>query len=97
MGVVNLELRLALLGALGAIQTPRIPPVEIAAFYDAGLTWTSRNNPFFLGGSRSEVTSYGGSLRFNILGFAVGQLSYVRPNDRPLKDWHWEFSLIPGF
>jgi hypothetical protein len=50
-----------------------------------------------LGGSRSEVTSYGGSLRFNILGFAVGQLSYVRPNDRPLKDWHWEFSLIPGF
>jgi hypothetical protein len=43
------------------------------------------------------VTSYGSSLRVNILGFAIAQISLVHPNQRPVKGWHWEFSLLPGF
>jgi hypothetical protein len=33
----------------------------------------------------------------NLLGFAIAQISFVHPNDRPAKGWMWEFSLLPGF
>jgi hypothetical protein len=71
--------------------------VETALFYDAGVAWTSDDEAEFLGGSRRPVSSYGGSLRVNLLGFAIAQFSLVHPNERPLKDWGWEFVLLPGF
>jgi len=55
------------------------------------------NQANFLGGSRRPVTSYGTSLRVNLLGFAIGQISLVHPNQRPEKGWSWEFSFLPGF
>jgi outer membrane protein assembly factor BamA len=97
IAVVNAEARVPLLGALGVIPSRAVPPVEAALFYDAGIAWRSTEKASFLGGSRKAVKSYGGSLRFNLLGFAIGQLSYVRPLDRPRDKWHWEFSFIPGF
>jgi Tol biopolymer transport system component len=98
LGVANFEARVPVLGALGILNTPYLPPVETAAFYDAGIAWFSDDDAtIFRSGGRNPVTSYGLSLRVNILGFAVGQISYVRPQDRPLKSWHWEFALIPGF
>jgi hypothetical protein len=97
IAVGNLETRLQLLGPLGVISSPSLPPVELAPFYDAGVAWTSLQKASFLGGTRHPVTSYGTSLRFNILGYAIGQLSYVHPNDRPLKHSYWEFDLLPGF
>jgi hypothetical protein len=97
LAVANAELRMPLFGALGVIRTPGAPPVETALFYDAGVAWTSRDGASFLGGSRRPVTSYGSSLRVNLLGFAIAQISYVHPNDRPSKRWVWEFSLLPGF
>jgi len=85
-------------GALGVIRTPSIPPVEAALFYDAGVAWTSADKASFLGGSRRPVSSYGSSLRINLLGFAIGQISLVHPNNRPdARRWSWEFSLLPGF
>lgn len=97
ISVANLELRFPLLGPLGMISKDFLP-VEIAPFFDAGLAWTSDNGPAFAtDGMRHVVTSHGASLRINILGFAVGQVSLVHPNDRPLKNWIWEFSLVPGF
>jgi outer membrane protein assembly factor BamA len=75
-----------------------VPPVETALFYDAGVAWTSADKARFLGGSRSIVSSYGASLRINLLGFAIGQISLVHPNDRlNNRNWSWEFSLLPGF
>jgi outer membrane protein assembly factor BamA len=97
LAVANVEVRVPMLGFLGVIPSRSLPPVEAALFYDAGAAWRSTGKPNFLGGDRKPVTSYGSSLRFNILGFAVGQLSYVHPNSRPLRDWRWEFSFIPGF
>ncbi len=97
ISVANLELRVPLLGPLGLI-TKDFLPVEIAPFFDAGVAWTSKNGPAFAtDGSRHVVTSHGASLRVNLMGFAVGQISLVHPNDRPLKNWIWEFSLVPGF
>jgi Tol biopolymer transport system component len=90
IAVANAEIRLPIFGALGVVRSPNAPPVEASLFYDAGWAWVS-------GGPRRPVTSYGTSLRVNLLGFAIGQLSLAHPNHRPAKGWTWEFSLLPGF
>jgi hypothetical protein len=97
IAVANVEARTPLLGALGVIPSRSFPPAEIALFYDAGYAWKRAQNASLLQTPNDPVSSYGASLRFNILGFAVGQLSYVHPMDRPLKKWLWQFSLVPGF
>src|SRR5688572_4144399 len=97
VAVANAEVRMPLFGPLGVVRSPKVPPVEAALFFDAGVAWTSANRANFLGGSRRPVTSHGASLRVNLLGFAIGQLSLVHPNDRPGHGWSWEFSLLPGF
>jgi dipeptidyl aminopeptidase/acylaminoacyl peptidase len=97
LAVGNVELRLPLLGPLGVIHSPSIPPLELAGFFDAGVAWRQEEKASFLGGSRKAVTSFGPALRLNLLGFAVGELAFVHPNDRPNKGWYWQFSLQPGF
>ena len=97
VAVANLETRTPLLGPLGVIPSRPVPPVELAFFYDAGYAWKSVQTANLVGFKPDVVRSTGTSLRFNILGFAVGQLSYVHPLDRPLKKWLWQFSLVPGF
>lgn len=97
IAVANAEARVPLLGFLGVIPSRQVPPVELALFYDAGIAWTGAEKANFLGGPRKPVTSFGASLRVNILGFAIGQISYAHPQDRPARSWVWEFSLIPGF
>jgi hypothetical protein len=97
IAVANAELRVPILGMLGLIHSPGVPPVETALFYDAGAAWTRGDKVNFLGGSRRPVTSYGATVRVNILGFAIGEINYAHPNDRPAKRWVWEFNLSPGF
>jgi WD40 repeat protein len=95
--VANAELRLPLLGSYAAIPTRRVPPVEAAVFYDTGAAWRKNETiPFFQTNSRHLVQSYGTTLRVNILGIAIGQMSYVYPMDRG-RGWHLEFGLTSGF
>ena len=58
-------------------------PVEIGVFADAGVAWTGDIKPGFLGGERDWARSVGATLRFNAFGYAIGELDYVRPLDRP--------------
>jgi hypothetical protein len=97
MAVGNAELRVPILGGLGLIPSRGYPPVELAPFYDVGVAW-KKDEPlrFAQNGTRDFVRSYGLTLRANALGFAIIQLSYVRPVDRP-RGWHWEFAFQPGF
>jgi hypothetical protein len=95
--VANAEVRMPVFGALGVVRSPKVPPVEAALFFDAGVAWTSFDKASFLGGSRRPVTSHGASLRVNLLGFAIAQMNLAHPNDRPGRGWVWEFSLLPGF
>jgi Tol biopolymer transport system component len=97
MAVGNAELRVPILGVLGVIPSRGAPPVELAPFYDVGAAWR-KDEPlrFAESGARDWVRSYGMTLRANALGFAIIQLSYVRPMDRP-RGWHWEFAFQPGF
>jgi Tol biopolymer transport system component len=97
VAIGNVELRMPVFGALGAVYSPMVPPIEAAAFYDVGVAWTDAEEARFLGGDRGGVSSYGGSLRINLLGFAVAEISYVHPNQRPVKGWYWLFALQPGF
>jgi Omp85 superfamily domain/WD40-like Beta Propeller Repeat len=104
--VVNAELRFPLFRALGLGFLPVwLPPIEAAVFYDAGLAWESgdalrwsRNatdNPSFV---RQPLTSWGFSVRANVLGFAVFRFDYTNPLSRPdTVPWYWTISLGPTF
>ena len=93
--VGNIELRFPLLRPFGRLYGPL--PVEVALFADGGVAWDREERPTFLGGTRDGVSSVGIGLRVNILGFAVGQLDFARPLQRPQKDWVIQFNLTPGF
>ena len=94
----NLELRFPLLGVLGlGSGFYGYFPIELGFFYDAGVTWTNDNKPWFLGGNRDAVSSYGAAIRVNLFGYAVGEVDYVLPINRPNVGWLWEFNLTEGF
>lgn len=97
--VANAELRFPLLGLLGLGDGYYgFLPIEAALFYDAGVTWTGFEGTRLLSnGPRELVTSAGITLRMNLFGYAIGQLDYVRPFQRPQRDWMIRLSLTPGF
>jgi hypothetical protein len=72
-------------------------PLELALFADAGVAWTSTEAPSFAGGPRDLARSVGAAARVNLLGFALLELNYVRPLDRPARGWLWQFNVVPGF
>ena len=71
--------------------------MELALFGDAGIAWARDRSPSFAGGDREWVRSAGIALRFNAFGYAIGEIDYVRPLDRPGRGWVWQFNLTPGF
>jgi outer membrane protein assembly factor BamA len=96
MLVGNIEFRFPLLRPFGVSDRMYGPiPVEVAFFLDGGVTWNRSERPFE--GLREPVTSGGISFRSNLLGFAIAQIDYARPFDRPGRGWVWGFSLTPGF
>ncbi len=93
----SVEARVPVFGARGLVPTPSVPPIEVAAFYDAGVAWDSNEDPSFLGGPRDIMRSYGASIRLSFFGQLVIGWNYVTPLDRPLQDSYWEFTIAPGF
>ena len=71
-------------------------PIECAFFYDAGVAWQNNSGLWVGGGPQKPITSAGVALRINLFGI-VGEVDYVHPNNRPQKDWLWQFNLMPGF
>ncbi|HSJ64437.1 MAG TPA: BamA/TamA family outer membrane protein [Gemmatimonadaceae bacterium] len=102
IGVVNLELRIPLFGTpeLGLLET-RFLPVEIAPFLDAGAAWTRSDGPKLEFSRKSlervPVVSAGVSTRLNLFGYAVIEIYYAHPFQRPEKGWHFGFNLAPGW
>lgn len=97
MLVANAELRFPLWGVLGGDNFYGPLPVEMAVFADGGVAWDNVSRPSLADGNREFVRSYGIAARANLLGFAVGEVAFVRPLDRPRDGWRWQFSLRPGF
>ena len=89
--VGNAELRFPLFGLLGLGDGYYgALPIEAALFYDAGMAWDQTRDG-------TVVTSAGATLRMNLFGFAIGQLDYVRPFQRPGVGWLVRLSLTQGF
>jgi outer membrane protein assembly factor BamA len=99
-------LRFPLFRALGLGFLPVwLPPMEAAVFYDAGMAWEDgdalrwsrgpSDNPSLV---RQPLTSWGFSIRANMLGFVVLRLDYTNPLNRPDSvPWYWTLSLGPTF
>lgn len=97
MLVGNVELRAPLFGLLhNELEYGRIP-IEVAAFFDAGVTWTTDSRPAFAGGTRDLLRSYGGAARVNILGFLILETAVSHPMDRLNSHWYWQIGLQQGF
>jgi outer membrane protein assembly factor BamA len=102
VGVANLEFRIPLLGArgLGLIESA-FPPLEIAPFFDAGVAWTGTSAPVWSSASnsadRTPVMSTGVTSRLNMFGFAILEVYYARPFQRPGRGGVWGFLLQPGW
>jgi hypothetical protein len=97
MLVSNVELRAPLIGLFRPSAMYGGVPVEVGLFADAGVAWDSTTKPSFAGGDRDWAKSVGATIRFNAFGFAVGEIDFVRPLDRPGRGWMWQFNFIPGF
>ena len=97
MGIASAELRVPLVGLFRPSAMYGGVPVEVGVFADAGKAWTSGADQIFPGSDHDWVRSVGAVLRFNAFGYAVGEIDYVRPLDRPGRGWMWQFNLTPGF
>jgi hypothetical protein len=95
--VGNLEVRAPLLGLFGKRNMYGPIPIEIGAFFDAGVAWDSLTKPAIFGGDRHMVKSTGLVARVNLFGFAVLQTDWAWPLDRPGKGSIFEFNLLAGF
>jgi Tol biopolymer transport system component len=98
VGVANAELRFPLYGLFRRGEFYGPIPVELAVFGDSGIAWGTTNLGGFRAGSDSKpASSVGMAARVNILGFAIAEIDYVRPLDRPGRGWLWQFNFVPGF
>ena len=109
--VFNIEPRLPLLGPLGVASRGPFPPVDLIAFFDAGLAWTNDQRPAFLGcedefrpdGSlekacnRRFVTSVGVGVRINLFGLILMEGDFVNPLQRENRGFFFQFIANGGF
>jgi Tol biopolymer transport system component len=95
VAIGNAELRFPLWGAFGGSGFYGPLPVEGAIFADAGIAFGGVDG--FPGVNEKWVKSVGAAIRANLFGFAVAEINYVRPLDRPGRGWIWQFNFMPGF
>ena len=96
VGIASAEFRFPLWGAFKRDQFYGPLPVEVGVFGDVGRAWGS-NSRTLTTGDHEPVASAGLLARVNLFGFAVAEVDYVRPLNRPGRGWLWQFNLIPGF
>ncbi len=97
VAIANAELRFPIWGAFGGNQFYGPLPIEGAFFTDAGIAWGRSERAGTPQGDSKPVVSVGAAIRVNILGFAVAEIDFVRPIDRPQRGWLWQFQFRPGF
>ena len=98
MLIANFELRFPLLGLFGiGPGYYGYLPLDFGFFYDAGFAWSRGEKISLFGGNQKAVSSYGLVLRMNLFGYAVGELDYVHPMERPGQKWLWQFDFVQGF
>ena len=100
VAVFNAELRFPIIRRFDIGSSFGLPPVDGLLFYDAGLAWSSGQNPH-LGNApagndpdldRYPLTSWGAGLRVNLFNLAILRWDYARPMVGGRKP-NWTFSL----
>lgn len=95
LAIANFEVRFPLLGLLHlGPGFYGVFPIETGVFYDLGSAWRRGDKVSFF---NDAVKSYGATARVNLLGYAVLEIDYVNPVDRPQKGWFWQFNFTAGF
>jgi hypothetical protein len=94
--VGNVEARAPLVGLFRGRLDYGGVPVDVFAFADTGVAWTSNTLPTTFGGTRNWVSSVGFGTRANVFGFMIVELNVVRPLNRQ-RGWLFTFGLAPGF
>ncbi|MBD3321923.1 MAG: BamA/TamA family outer membrane protein, partial [Chitinivibrionales bacterium] len=102
IAVGNLELRIPLLGIEGySLINFKYLPLDLAAFADGGVAWTSTEypEPEYTAPSRERipVASAGVSTRLNLLGALILQFYYAYPFQRTDDQWRFGWWLAPGW
>ncbi len=98
MLLANFEIRFPLLGALGiGSGFYGFLPLDFGVFLDAGTAWYNDQKPKYFGGNKKIVSSFGFLARLNLFGFAIIEIDFVHPFDRPDRKWLWQFSFTEGF
>ena len=72
-------------------------PIEGAFFADGGVAWGQSLRAGTLPGDNEPVFSVGAAVRVNVFNFAVAEIDFVKPLDRPTRGWMWQFQFRPGF
>jgi outer membrane protein assembly factor BamA len=97
VAIANAELRFPIWGAFGGTQFYGPLPIEGAFFADAGIAWGQSLRAGTLPGDHEPVVSLGAAIRINVFNFAVAEIDFVKPLDRPTRGWMWQFQFRPGF
>jgi len=97
VAIANAEFRFPLWGAFRRGEFYGPLPIEMALFSDAGVAWGQTDRFATTSSDRKPVSSGGVAARINVFGFAVAEIDYVRPFQRPGRGWVWQFNLMPGF
>ena len=85
--MANAELRVPIWGAFGGSQFYGPLPIEAAFFADGGVAWGQSLRAGTFPGDNKPIASVGAAIRDNVLGFAVAEIDFVRPFDRPTRGW----------
>ena len=99
--------RIPVLGPYGfGLISTRFLPLEISPFVDMGWAWRRGESPDFrivtgdearITGDRIPVFSTGISARTNLFGYAILEVYYAHPFQRPDRGAHFGFQLAPGW
>jgi outer membrane protein assembly factor BamA len=102
IGVASVEFRIPLFGTkqLGIFNVPFLP-LELSPFFDAGVAWRQGSSPQLRFDQnttdRVPVFSTGITARANVLGYAILELFYAHPFQRPGRGNVFGFQLAPGW
>ena len=102
IAAANLEFRIPLVGPeqLGLIHSTLLP-IELAPFVDAGVAWRQGSAPSWRFDQRTTdrvpVFNAGVASRINLLGYAVLEVFWAHPFQRPQRNGVWGFQLAPGW
>jgi hypothetical protein len=102
IGLASAELRFPLLDARLGFLPVGFPPIEGAFFYESGVAWNSnsvvqlnRKSNADIVRFREPLSTFGFSIRGNVLGFLIVRGDYSVPQHRDGIGGYWTLSIGP--